>query len=235
GENLHPLLHHQADRRGDRPGALPFLRHRRPAARRRAARRDTGGRVHRVHHRAAAVERKAGRRMMEAIADNSTPVRLLVVDDEPDLELLIRQKFRRQIRENQVHVLFARNGVEALEVLQRDPKIDIVLTDINMPDMDGLTLLLRLNEMDLLIKAVIVSAYGAMENIRVAMTAGAADSLTKPIDFQDLEITIRTTLQQLLEARRAISVHEQLVAIQRELSVASNIQQSILPRVFPPF
>src|SRR5512135_2118371 len=116
------------------------------------------------------------------------PVKILVVDDEPDLELLVRQKFRRHIREGQFNFVFARNGVEALQKLHDEPDIDLVLTDINMPEMDGLTLLVKLNELNLLLKAVIVSAYGDMENIRTAMNRGAADFLTKPIDFHDLEI-----------------------------------------------
>jgi sigma-B regulation protein RsbU (phosphoserine phosphatase) len=163
------------------------------------------------------------------------PVKILVVDDEPDLELLIRQKFRRHIRDGQFSFVFAHNGLEALHELQVDPAIDLVLTDIKMPEMDGLTLLAKLNELNLLLKAVIVSAYGDMENIRTAMNRGAADFLTKPIDFNDMEITVKKTLDQLQTLRQAVHEHDQLVAIRNELDVASHIQQSILPRVFPPF
>ena len=99
--------------------------------------------------------------------------KLLVVDDEPDLELLIRQKFRRQIRNDELQFVFARNGLEALQKLQDEPDIDLVLTDINMPEMDGLTLLLRLSELNRLLKAVIISAYGDMENIRTCMLSGS--------------------------------------------------------------
>jgi sigma-B regulation protein RsbU (phosphoserine phosphatase) len=162
-------------------------------------------------------------------------VKILVVDDEPDLELLVRQKFRRHIREGQFSFVFARNGVEALQTLQEDRDIDLVLTDINMPEMDGLTLLVKLNELNLLLKAVIVSAYGDMENIRTAMNRGAADFLTKPIDFQDMEITVNKTVQQLQTLRQAVQEHDQLVSIRNELDIASHIQQSILPRTFPPF
>lgn len=162
-------------------------------------------------------------------------IRLLVVDDEPDLELLIRQRFRRQIRENEYTFLFASNGVEAIDIIQKNHDIDIVLTDINMPDMDGLTLLLKLNEMNLLLKAVVVSAYGDMENIRTAMNRGAFDFLTKPIDFQDLDITIQKTQRLIDELKKALREHNQLEAIQRELDIARDIQLSILPRQFPPF
>jgi sigma-B regulation protein RsbU (phosphoserine phosphatase) len=161
--------------------------------------------------------------------------KLLVVDDEPDLELLIRQKFRRQIRSDELRFVFAHNGIEALEKLEAEPDIDMVLTDINMPEMDGLTLLLRLQDLDRLLKAVIVSAYGDMENIRTAMNRGAADFLTKPIDFHDLEVTVNKTLKQLQELKEAVKEHDQLLTIRHELDIASQIQQSILPRTFPPF
>src|ERR1051325_6158617 len=163
------------------------------------------------------------------------PVKILVVDDEPDLELLIRQKFRRQIRNDEFRFVFAQNGVEALQKLEENADIEIVLTDINMPEMDGLSLLVRLNELNLLLKAVIVSAYGDMENIRTAMNRGAADFLTKPIDFQDLEITVNKTLKQLQVLKEAVQTHDQLLAIRHELEIARNIQQAILPRTFPAF
>lgn len=161
--------------------------------------------------------------------------KLLVVDDEADLELLIRQKFRRQIRSDELQFEFARSGAEALQKLAQEPDIDLVLTDINMPEMDGLTLLQKINEQNRLLKAVIVSAYGDMENIRTAMNRGASDFITKPIDFQDLEITINKTLRQLEELKHAVLEHDQLVTIRKELDIASHIQQSILPRTFPPF
>src|SRR5262245_58040317 len=124
-------------------------------------------------------------------------VKILVVDDEPDLELLVRQKFRRQIREGQFHFIFARNGVEALEALSADREIGVVFTDINMPVMDGLALLAHTNDFDSVIKTIVVSAYGDMENIRAAMNRGAYDFLTKPIDFNDLELTINKTVQRV--------------------------------------
>ncbi len=125
--------------------------------------------------------------------------RILVVDDEPDLELLIRQKFRKKIKQNELDFLFAINGQKALELLKENNNVDLVLTDINMPEMDGLTLLKELNEKDYFLKTVIVSAYGDMENIRTAMNLGAFDFITKPIDFQDLELTMDKTLQHVFQ------------------------------------
>jgi adenylate cyclase len=123
--------------------------------------------------------------------------RILVVDDEPDLEALIVQRFRRQIRDGQFSFAFADDGVNALAVLADAPDIDMVLCDINMPRMDGLTLLARLQEREEHLATVIVSAYGDMANIRTAMNRGAFDFLTKPIDFADLETTIAKTLRNI--------------------------------------
>ena len=159
--------------------------------------------------------------------------RILVVDDEPDLEPLILQRMRRQIRSNQYEFVFAQNGVEALEKLSADPTIDMVLSDINMPKIDGLTLLQQLPDVDPNLRAVIISAYGDMDNIRTAMNRGAFDFVTKPIDFDDLKITITRTLEHLAEWREALSSRDQLVALQNELSIASQLQQSILPKKPP--
>ena len=120
--------------------------------------------------------------------------KILVADDEADLELLIRQKFRQQIREQQYDFLFASNGNEALKKIQDNPDVEVILSDINMPEMDGLTLLGKLKDINPLVKAVMVSAYGDMENIRVAMNRGAFDFVTKPVNFADLEITIKKTI-----------------------------------------
>ena len=161
--------------------------------------------------------------------------RILIVDDEPDLEHLVRQKFRQQVREGRFEFAFAHNGEEALDLLQNDATIDIVLSDINMPVMDGLTLLTKLNEVNRLLKTIMVSAYGDMQNIRTAMNRGAFDFVTKPIDFHDLEITINKTLDQVLALKQAVQVREELSAIQQELGIAARIQQAILPKKFPPF
>src|ERR1700693_3863045 len=130
---------------------------------------------------------------------------ILVVDDEPDLETLIQQKFRHQIRDGAVSFLFARDGVEALTVLAANQDVDLVVTDINMPRMDGLSLLQKLQETEEKLSTIIVSAYGDIANIRTAMNRGAFDFLTKPIDFLDLQTTIANTLlhvEVLREARR---------------------------------
>jgi adenylate cyclase len=129
------------------------------------------------------------------------PAKILAVDDEPDFELLIKQRFRRQIREQEFAFRFAHHGEEALAVLAAEPDIDLILLDINMPVMDGLTLLARLHEQQAPAKAVIVSAYGDMANIRTAMNRGAFDFVTKPVDLQDLEITIRKTLDDIAKLR----------------------------------
>ncbi len=131
-------------------------------------------------------------------------IKILVADDEKDLEVLIKQKFRQKIREQQYEFIFAVNGNDALEKIQQQPDVEIVLTDINMPEMDGLTLLGHLGESNPLIKAVIVSAYGDMDNIRTAMNRGAFDFITKPINFEDLALTIEKTLKQVVQIRETL-------------------------------
>ena len=159
--------------------------------------------------------------------------KILVVDDEVDLEPLMLQRMRRDIRAGRYSFVFAHNGVEALEKLNEDDTIDMVLSDINMPQMDGLTLLEQIPKVDPNIKSVIVSAYGDMKNIRTAMNRGAFDFVTKPLDFSDLRITIERTLAHLVEWREALSSRDQLVSLQKELDVANKMQKSILPTRFP--
>lgn len=130
--------------------------------------------------------------------------KILVADDEADLEVLIKQKFRRQIREAQYEFLFALNGIEALKKLKEHPDVDMVLTDINMPEMDGLTLLERIHELNPILQSVIVSAYGDMDNIRTAMNRGAFDFITKPVNFDDLEITMKKTLEHVRQLRQTL-------------------------------
>jgi sigma-B regulation protein RsbU (phosphoserine phosphatase) len=163
-------------------------------------------------------------------------MKILVVDDEVDLESLIRQKFRKQIREGVYDFVFAHNGLEALTLLIEQPEIRLILSDINMPEMDGLTLLLKLKELkNPWLKTVVVSAYGDMENIRTAMNRGAFDFLTKPISFDDLEITISKSIAEITAAWNSSREHDQLISIQQDLRTARDIQQSILPKIFPPF
>ena len=161
------------------------------------------------------------------------PYKILVVDDEPDLEPLILQRMRRDIRRRQYTFVFARNGVEALEKLSEDETIDLVLSDINMPQMDGLTLLSQIPKVSTDVRSVIISAYGDMKNIRTAMNRGAFDFVTKPIDFEDLRVTIERTLSHLLEWRDALESRNKLTVLQNELDIASNMQQSLLPANFP--
>jgi class 3 adenylate cyclase/AmiR/NasT family two-component response regulator len=131
-------------------------------------------------------------------------IKILVADDEADLELLIKQKFRKQIREQLYEFVFAPNGVQALKMVEDQADIELVLSDINMPEMDGLTLLTRLSETKPLLKTVIISAYGDMENIRTAMNRGAFDFLTKPIDFTDLDLTLDKTMRHLKQIKDTI-------------------------------
>ena len=159
--------------------------------------------------------------------------RILVVDDEPDLEPLMLQRMRRDIRSGRYKFVFAQNGVEALEKLRQENDIDMVLSDINMPQMDGLTLLEQIPKVDPNIRSVIISAYGDMKNIRTAMNRGAFDFVTKPVDFEDLQVTIDRTLRNMAEWREALQSRDRLVALQNELDVARGMQQSILPTRFP--
>ena len=159
--------------------------------------------------------------------------KILVVDDEPDLERLVLLRMRREVRSGMYEFLFAHNGVEALDVLERDGDVDMVLSDINMPQMDGLTLLEQIPKVDPDLRAVIISAYGDMKNIRVAMNRGAFDFIIKPIDFEDFRVTIARTLSHMAMLRDALASRDKLVALQNELGVANTIQQSILPTQFP--
>ena len=148
--------------------------------------------------------------------------KILVADDEMDFETLIKQKFRQKIRQQQYEFIFAVNGIDALKKLEEHPDIDIVLSDINMPEMDGLTLLGKLNESNPLIKSVIVSAYGDMDNIRTAMNLGAFDFITKPINFEDLSVTIEKTIAQVNQIR------DTLKAIKENNILRMYVDESVL-------
>ena len=163
-------------------------------------------------------------------------VKILSVDDEMDLELLLTQYFRRQIRKGEYEFSFAHNGLEALTMLLKNKDYDIILSDINMPEMDGLTLLTKINEMrNPALKCIMVSAYGDMGNIRQAMNNGAFDFATKPIDLDDLSLTIEKAIQQIKYIREMQEEHTQLESIKGDLAIAREIQLAILPRIFPPF
>ena len=163
-------------------------------------------------------------------------VKILSVDDELDLEVLLTQYFRRQIRKGEYEFAFAHNGLEALQKLLETPDFDIILSDINMPKMDGLTLLAKVNELkNPAMKCIMVSAYGDMDNIRSAMNKGAFDFATKPIDLDDLSRTIEKAIEQVRYIRESQQEHNQLESIKNDLAIAGEIQQTILPRSFPPF
>ncbi|MBV9988332.1 MAG: response regulator [Chitinophagaceae bacterium] len=148
--------------------------------------------------------------------------KILVADDETDLESLIRQKFRRQIREEKYEFVFAINGRDALEKLQQHPDTSLVLSDINMPEMDGLTLLSNLNDANPILKTVMVSAYGDMDNIRSAMNRGAFDFVCKPVNFEDLEITIEKTLKHVQQ------IHDTLQAVKENNILRMYVDENVL-------
>ena len=161
--------------------------------------------------------------------------KILVIDDEPQLERLIHQRFRKKIKNNEYEFTFSQDGHEAFRILEQNADFDVVLTDINMPKMDGLTFLSKLNNKNFLLKAIMVSAYGDMKNIRTAMNRGAYDFVTKPIDFEDLELTINKALKELELLKIARDAREELTHMQQELNVASEVQQSIIPKNFNIF
>lgn len=167
---------------------------------------------------------------------NNSGHKILVVDDEPDLQMLMMQKFRHKVRSKEYEFLFAENGRDALDKISENSTISLILSDINMPKMDGLTLLDELQDLqrnDL--KAIMVSAYGDMENIRTAMNRGAYDFVTKPIDFNDLETTIEKTLKEIARIQNTMEMEEQLSSLNYDLDMAARIQQKILKQDFPVY
>ena len=161
-------------------------------------------------------------------------VKILIVDDEPDIEPLFIQNFRKQIREKQWSLLFCSNGKEALQKLQKNPEIDLVLSDINMPVMDGLTFLEEIKKHNISTQTVMISAYSDMKNIRTAMNRGAFDFITKPMNFDDVQKTIQKTIQYIKEQKKALEDQKKLLSLQKELDIARSIQKSILPPPFSP-
>ena len=165
---------------------------------------------------------------------------VLVVDDEFEIQRLFKQIFRKRIRNGELSFQFAQNGVEALEILRESNSIDMILTDIQMPKMDGLTLLTNLAEFECPLKAVVISAFGDMKNIRTAMNRGAFDFLMKPIDFEDLEITINKTLafvhdlraqklklQSTLDRLHSLVFYDQLTGLSNRYGLLQKIAKSI--------
>jgi serine/threonine protein kinase/serine phosphatase RsbU (regulator of sigma subunit) len=168
-----------------------------------------------------------------AVDDEDEVLTILCVDDEPELELLMQQRFRKKIRAGDWKFVFAMDGQEALNQLERHPEVGLILTDLNMPRMDGLTLLGKLADLDRPLRTMVVSAYGDLEKIRTAMNRGAFDFVTKPIDFQDLETTVVKAAQDLESYRKALRAAQQAVSIQQEVDVARRIQDAIMPASFP--
>jgi len=159
------------------------------------------------------------------------PIRILIVDDEPDILPLMTQRLRGLVKEGICDLEFASNGAEALEKIKNDRTIDLVLTDINMPEMDGLTLLSRINEMNSVIKSVVISAYGDMSRIRTAMNNGAFDFLTKPLEINDFKATIDKSLKEIRyehTAREAKSRYETERSKREEAENAAKIKQEFL-------
>jgi len=166
----------------------------------------------------------------------STIQKILVVDDEPDLQMLMLQKFRSKVRSREYEFLFAEDGTEALETISNHSDLSLILSDINMPKMDGLTMLTQIQELNRAdLKTIMVSAYGDMENIRTAMNRGAYDFVTKPIDFKDLETTIEKTLKEIRNLLKVREMEEQLESLNYDLDMAARIQQKILHQEFPVF
>lgn len=187
----------------------------------RALARDPGQRFQSARELAAALA------ALEDTQGRGRAIKVLVVDDEPDVISLIRQSFRRQIAKGTYEFSFANNGWAALDELRRRPDIDLILSDINMPEMDGLTLLQRVSELNPLVRVIIVSAYGDMRNIRTAMNRGAFDFLTKPIDFRDLEATIDKTARHVGVIRRSIEHNDENALLR--MFVSSGVLDRLLP------
>ncbi|MEG4278674.1 response regulator [Microcoleus sp. MON1_C1] len=153
--------------------------------------------------------------------------KIMFVDDEPDLESLLSQRFRKKIRAEKWQLFFAHNGVQALEKLKEYPDLDIVVTDLNMPEMDGLTLLSKLNQINRPFKTIVISAYGDLKNIRNAMNFGAFDFLTKPIDFQDLEITLNKTLREVQQVKENQRLRESEARAREQAQHLQNCMQDL--------
>ena len=160
-------------------------------------------------------------------------ISMLYVDDELDLEDIVRQRLGRRIRKGEIDFRFAGNGLQALDVLEEHPETAIVFSDINMPEMDGLTLLGEILKRKLPTKTVIVSAYGDMDNLRQAMNVGAYDFIIKPIDFRDLEATLNKTIEEIKKEEQARQTKSALTSLRDEMDYAGQLQRRILPTEFP--
>lgn len=163
------------------------------------------------------------------------PTKILVVDyQEPDLEFLIRQTFRKKIQAKEMEFVFAHNGNDAVAFLQKDSDIGIILTDVKLHLDNGTDLLSHLSQVKRIVKTVVVTPYGDIGSIRTAMNNGAFDFVTRPINLQDLELTIVKTIEQLKKSRQVEADRSRLHDMEKELDVAKSIQTSILPHDFNP-
>jgi sigma-B regulation protein RsbU (phosphoserine phosphatase) len=163
-------------------------------------------------------------------------IKILSVDDEMDMENLIRQMFRKQIKSKTYEFVFAQNGIQALKKLEEHNDITLILSDINMPEMDGLTFLSKIVDLNNpLLTTVMMSAYGDMDNIRSAMNGGAFDFITKPINFSDLERTLAKTIAHIGRLETSQVERSKLYSLEYDLDIAKDIQMAMLPKNFPPF
>lgn len=162
-------------------------------------------------------------------------MKIIVVDKEPDLEMLVEQKFRKQISTKELFFLFAQDGAVALDMIQKDPDIEIVITDVNVPNLSGFDLLFQLQKLSRNLKSIILSPYGDLDSIRTAMNLGAYDFLTRPLNLDDFEATLIKTIAEIKRNKDAKVNEIRLIDIEKELDVAKSIQSSIIPHQFNPF
>lgn len=155
--------------------------------------------------------------------------KILVVDDEPLLKSLLFQKFRAQINSKELEFHFASNGIEALEKLNNDHEIGVILTDIKMPKMDGLTLIHQIAEHDRLYKIIVISAYGDMNNIRKAMDGGASDFIIKPFNLVDLESSLLNMVEQFQFIKKGALAKDKMLELSKEIEIAKKIKKSFIP------
>lgn len=163
--------------------------------------------------------------------DKIKPIKILVVDDEPDVQPLISQRLRNLVKEGVCQLEFAQNGVEAIDKIKKDTAIELVMTDINMPEMDGLTLLSKINEVDRYVKSVVITAYSDMQRIRTAMNNGAFDFLTKPLDAQDLKLTLEKSIKEIRfehQAREARVQYENERQKREQAEQVASLKQEFL-------
>ena len=154
-------------------------------------------------------------------------IKILVVDDEPDVALIFRQKFRRRIRSGELAFIFAEKGRQALDLLEADPELSLVFTDIRMPTMDGLSFLKALRKLDRkILVPLVVSAYDDMPNIREAMRLGAWDFVTKPLDLDDLQAVLDDALSEIRQKREALQNKALLLQSEQDRELAAMQEQT---------